>query len=457
MREGSSPAPSSTLSLTAALLCGFLCLPRSAMAQDLKDMVERELEPLLETYRHLHNHPELSYYEKETAGFLAERLTELGYEVTQGVGRYANPEHISHGLVAVMRNGNGSTILVRTDLDALPVEEKTGLPYASSVRTTDETGADVGVMHACGHDIHMTSLLGTATVLSKLKNDWSGTLVMIGQPAEEVGAGAKAMLEDGLYTRFPRPDYVLALHSHAFLEAGKVGHRSGYALANVDSVDITVRGAGGHGAWPQTTKDPIVIAARIVVALQTIVSREVSPFDPAVVTVGSIHGGSKHNIIPDEVHLQLTVRSYKPEVRQHLLDAIKRISAGVALSAGVPEDKLPIVKVDEENYTPATYNDPDLTVRVVPVFESALGLENVVEVDPVMGGEDFGQYSLPDREIPIVLVWLGTVSAERAEAARTTGAALPSLHSSQFAPEPERTIATGVLATTSAVLDLMRR
>jgi len=427
------------------------------MAQDLKDMVERELEPLLETYRHLHTHPELSYYEKETAAFLTERLTELGYEVTQGVGRYPDPEHVSYGLVAVMRNGNGPTVLVRTDLDALPVEEMTGLPYASSVRTTDKTGADVGVMHACGHDIHMTSLLGTATLLSKLKNDWSGTLVMIGQPAEEVGAGAKAMLEDGLYTRFPRPDYVLALHSHASLEAGKVGHRSGYALANVDSVDITVRGAGGHGAWPQTTKDPIVIAARIVVALQTIVSREISPFDPAVVTVGSIHGGSKHNIIPDEVHLQLTVRSYKQEVRQHLLDAIKRISEGVALSAGVPEDKLPIVEVDEENYTPATYNDPDLTTRVVQVFESAVGLENVVEVDPVMGGEDFGQYSLPDRKIPIFLFWLGTVSAERAEAARTTGAALPSLHSSQFAPAPERTIATGVLATTSAVLDLMKR
>ena len=442
---------------SAAIILSLLCLSHVGTAQDLPDKVQDELAPLLEIYRHLHSNPELSLHEMETSVYLANRLRELGFEVTEEVGQYAGPDNTSYGLVAVMKNGDGPTVMVRTDLDGLPVEETTGLPYASTVRTTDSAGTDVGVMHACGHDVHMTSFLGSATLLSQLKDEWSGTLVMIGQPAEELGAGAKAMLSDGLYERFPRPDFAIALHSQAFLEAGKIGYRSEYALANVDSVDITVRGEGGHGAYPHTTKDPIVIAARIVVALQTIVSREVSPLDPAVITVGSIHGGSKHNIIPNEAHLQLTVRSYKTEVRQHLLDGIRRVSENIARSAGIPEDKLPIVEVDEENYTPATYNDPELTERLVQVFERALGSENVIEVSPVMGGEDFGQYTLPDREIPIFLFWLGTVSADRAETARTTAAALPSLHSSQFAPEPERTIATGVLATTSAVLDLMKR
>ena len=442
---------------SAAIILSLLCLSHVGTAQDLVDKVQNELAPLLETYRHLHSNPELSLHEKETSVYLADRLRELGFEVTEEVGQYPDPDDTSYGLVAVMKNGDGPTVMVRTDLDGLPVEETTGLPYASTVRTTDSAGTDVGVMHACGHDVHMTSFLGSATLLSQLKDEWSGTLVMIGQPAEELGAGAKAMLADDLYERFPRPDFAIALHSQATLEAGKIGYRSEYALANVDTVDITVRGAGGHGAYPHTTKDPIVIAARIVVALQTIVSREVSPLDPAVITVGSFHGGSKHNIIPNEAHLQLTVRSYKTEVRQHLLDGIRRVSENVARSAGIPEDKLPIVEVDEENYTPATYNDPELTARVVQVFKRTLGSENVVEVDPVMGGEDFGQYTLPDREIPIFLFWLGTVSADRAEAARTSAAALPSLHSSQFAPEPEKTIATGVLATTSAVLDLMKR
>jgi hippurate hydrolase len=265
------------------------------------------------------------------------------------------------------------------------------------------------------------------------------------------------MLADGLYERFPRPDYAIALHSEATLPAGKVGYRAEYALANVDTVDITVYGQGGHGAYPHTTIDPIVIASRIVVDLQTIVSREISPLDPAVITVGSFHGGSKHNIIPNEVHLQLTVRSYKAEVREHLLEGIRRIAENVARSAGMPEDKLPLVVVDEDEYTPATYNNPELTERLVQVFQRALGTENVVEVPPVMGGEDFGQYSLPDHEIPTVLFWLGTVPPDRAAVAHAGGADLPSLHSSQFAPEPEGSIATGVLATTSAVLDLMKR
>ena len=440
-----------------AIILGCIGFARLGAAQDLEGKVQGELASLLETYRHLHTHPELSLHEKETASLVAGRLRELGFDVTEQVGKYPDPKNTSYGLVAVMKNGAGPTVLVRTDLDGLPVEETTGLPYASTVRTTDDAGTDVGVMHACGHDVHMTSFLGTATLLTQLKDQWSGTLVMIGQPAEELGAGAKAMLADGLYERFPRPDYAIALHAEATLPAGKVGYRSEYALANVDTVDITVYGQGGHGAYPHTTIDPIVIAARIVVDLQTIVSREISPLDPAVITVGSFHGGSKHNIIPNEAHLQVTVRSYKTEVREHLLEGIRRIAENVARSAGMPEDKLPLVVVDEENYTPATYNDPELTNRLVQVFQRALGPENVVEVAPVMGGEDFGRYSLPEHEIPTVLFWLGTVPADRAATAQASGADLPSLHSSQFAPEPEGSIATGVIATTAAVLDLMKR
>ena len=440
---------------TGIVVAVLICFGRLGTAQDLEDAVRSELDSLIDVYKHLHSHPELSYHEKETAAYLAQYLRELGFEVTEEVGRYPDSARVSYGLAAVMKNGNGPTVMVRTDLDGLPVEEKTGLPYASKARTTNDAGAEVGIMHACGHDVHMTSFLGAATLLSRLKGEWSGTLVMIGQPAEERGAGAKAMLEDGLYERFPRPDFALALHSNASLPAGDVGYCSGYALANVDSVDITVRGAGGHGAYPHTTKDPIVIAARIVVALQTIVSREVSPLDSAVVTVGSIHGGSKHNIIPDQVHLQLTVRSYKPEVRKRVLESIRRIANGVAASAGVPEHLAPLVESDESEYTPTTYNDPQLTARLVATFERVLDSEHVVEMDPVMGGEDFSRYTLKDREIPISMFWLGTIPRAAVQEARRTSTPLPSLHSSQFAPAPSLTLATGVTAMTAAVLELM--
>ncbi len=439
----------------AAFVLCLLSFSRWGSTQDVNSLVESELASLVEIYQHLHSHPELSYHEEQTAGYVAGRLRSLGYEVTEGVGLYNEPGRVSYGLVGVMKNGAGPTVMVRTDLDGLPVSENTGLPYASQITTKDDGGSDVSVMHACGHDVHMTSFLGTATLLSRLKDEWSGTLVLIGQPAEERGAGARAMLNDGLYERFPRPDFALALHSNASIEAGKVGYRSGYALAAVDSVDITVRGKGGHGAYPHTTKDPIVLASRIVVALQTIVSREVSPLDSAVVTVGSIHGGSKHNIIPDQVHLQLTVRSYKPEVRRRVLDSIRRIALGVAASAGIPDDKAPIVEIDESEYTPTTYNDPELTERLVQTFQRVLGRENVIPTDPVMGGEDFSRYSLEEREIPISIFWLGTIDPERVEESRRTGTPLPSLHSSRFAPVPEPTLATGVTAMTSAVLELM--
>lgn len=436
-----------------ALLASLLTVP--VAGSNIEDRVNGHLPSLVDVYKHLHAHPELSYHEAETAAYVAGELRKLGFEVTEKVGDYQVEGRISYGLVGVMRNGAGPTVMVRTDLDGLPVEEKTGKPYASRATGPSDSGEEVPVMHACGHDLHMTSLLGTARLLTELRDQWNGTLVMIGQPAEERGSGARAMLEAGLYEKFPRPDYALALHSDASLEAGKIGWVPGYALANVDSVDVTVRGKGGHGAYPHTTKDPVTLAAQIVMGLQTIVSRQVSPLDPAVVTVGSIHGGSKHNIIPDEVHLQLTVRTYKPEVRKAALDSIRRISVETARAAGFPEDLLPIVAIQEEEFTPSTYNDPELTERLAGVFKDVLGENRVVRKQPVMGGEDFSRYAL-DGEIPISLFWLGAVEPEKAADYARRGVALPSLHSSEFAPQPEPAIRTGVTAMVSAVLELMR-
>jgi amidohydrolase len=436
--------------LITLLACAALALPAAGQTTQVSDLAAAEKDSLVELYTYLHQHPELSFHENETAAKLVSELKPLGFEVTANVG--------GHGFVAVMKNGAGPTILVRTDLDGLPVVENTGRPYASKVHTTDEYGNDVGVMHACGHDIHMTSLVGTARLLTKLKDRWRGTLVLIGQPAEERGAGAKAMLDDGLFSRFPRPDYALALHTDAALETGRVGYHAGYALANVDSVDITIRGVGGHGAYPHLTKDPIVIAAQVILALQTIVSREVRPIDSAVVTVGSIHGGTKHNVIPDEVKLQLTVRSYTDAVRQQVLDAIQRITAGIAQAAGVPAGREPTVKVLEEEFTPATYNDPELVSRLLPVWKRAFGDDNVVERDAEMGGEDFSRYGREEPRIPIFIFRVGTIDAARmAAAAKPGGAPLPSLHSALYWPVPDTTIETGVEAMTGAVLELMGR
>src|SRR5262245_62053296 len=378
---------------------------------------------LLELYKHLHTHPELSLHEEKTGQRVADELKEAGFEVTPRVG--------GHGVVAILRNGRGPTILVRTDLDALPVKEQTGLPYASSVRTADDKGAEVAVMHACGHDVHMTVLVGAARTLASLNERWQGTLVMIGQPAEEKGSGARKMLAAGLFTRFPRPDYCLALHVKADLPAGSVGWIEGFALGNVDSVDVVIRGVGGHGAWPHKTKDPIVLAAQTVLALQTVVSREIAPGEPAVVTAGSIHGGTKHNIIPDEVKLELTLRSYTDEVRQQTIAAINRITRGLAEAAGIPPDRLPTVTVRDE-FTPATYNDPALTRRLAGAFKSWLGADRVQQVKPVMGGEDFSEYGRTQEKIPICIFWLGAVKPETFAAAEKGGKPLPPLHSSQF-------------------------
>jgi amidohydrolase len=441
----------------AAVLCTLFSLAAAAQQPALDKLVEQELPALVGTYKAIHAAPELSHHEEKTSALLAQQLRGLGYEVTEHVGKYPNADWKGYGVVAVLKNGAGPTVLVRADMDALPVEEKTGVAYASHIHNKNDAGVDTPVMHACGHDIHVSALIGTAKMLVQLKDQWRGTLVLIGQPAEEMIDGAKAMLADGLYTRFPKPDYAVALHDTPDLEAGKVGFTPGYALASSSSVDVTIRGRGAHGSRPEASKDPIVLAAEYILAIQTIVSREISPFDPAVVTVGSIHGGTKHNIIPDEVRLQLTVRTYKEEVRQHILASLERIARGVALAGGVPEDRAPIVKASETEVTPAMYNDPALAARVAAAMKKALGPENVVETPPVMGSEDFGAFGLEDRKIPTFMFGVGAIDAARLAAMKQSGTPVPSLHSSLFWPTPEPTIRTAVKAMTAAVLDLLKK
>ena len=425
--------------------------------QSLDNMIDREIASLVATYKTLHAAPELSHYEEKTSAFVAKELRSLGYAVTERIGTYKRPEWVGYGVAGVLKNGVGPVVLVRADMDALPVEEKTGLPYASKIRVKNDAGQEVGVMHACGHDIHVTSLLGTAKLLAQLKNEWRGTLVLVGQPAEETIDGARAMLDDNLYGKIPKPDYAIALHDNGAFEAGKVGLTPGFALANSTSVDITVRGVGGHGSRPEGAKDPVVLAAQIVIALQTLVSRENSPLDPAVVTVGSIHGGTRYNIIPDEVKLQLTVRAYKEDVRQNLLKGIERIARGTALAAGIPAELAPVVKISETEVTPATYNDPALTGRLSAAFTRTLGAENVVPYPQIMGSEDFGRFGLAGNKIPTVLFWVGAADPVKVAESKRTGVQLPSAHSPFFAPLPEPTIRTGVKAMTAAVLELMKK
>jgi amidohydrolase len=420
-------------------------------------LADAELPSLLAIYKDLHTHPELSTHEERTAAIVAKELKAAGCEVTDHVGKYDKPGLTSFGVIGVMKNGTGPTVAIRTDLDALPVHEETGLPYASTVTTKNDAGQDVSVMHACGHDIHMSTFIGTARALGQLKDKWHGTIIFIGQPAEETVGGARALLKDGLYTRWPKPDYVLGLHDDAEIATGQIGVTEGYCYANVDSVDVTVRGVGGHGAYPHKTKDPVVLAAEMINAWQTIASRENNPVDPIVVTVGSIHGGTKHNIISDEVKMQLTVRTYKQEVRDRVLAAIERIAKGIAATAGVPDDRMPIVKVEKDQYTPATYNNPELTKRVSAALKTAIGAGNVVMKDPTMGGEDFSEYSLPDHSIPAFMFNVGAVDPAKAAESKKTGTPLPSLHSSKFAPVPEPTIRTGLIGMVSAVLEVMKK
>jgi hippurate hydrolase len=391
----------------------------------------------------LHAHPELGFQELRTAATLAKELRSAGFEVTEKVG--------GTGIVGLFRNGKGPVILVRADMDGLPIIEKTGLPYASKELVRDSEGREVGVMHACGHDVNMTCLIGAARILAAMKERWQGTLVFIGQPAEEIGAGARKMIDDGLFTRFPKPDYALALHCDARYPHGQVNWRSGIMQAHVDSVDVIVKGRGGHGAAPHTAIDPIVLAARIILDLQTIVSRETNPVDPVVVTVGSIQGGTKHNIIPNDVKLQLTVRTTTDATRDRVLASIERIVKAAALGANAPE---PEIKVDREAFTPALANDPELTKKTVALFESALGKERVHERGMSLGGEDFSR--IVRGGIPGCYWFLGSAPPDKIKQWKEGGPLVAFTHTDAYYPVPQPTIKTGVLTMTLAVLNLMK-
>ena len=453
------------LALGATILAACSTAPQPAEAQPA---FKADGKSLRQIYEYLHANPELSFQEKNSSAILAAEMKRLGFVVTTNVGdawtkaralkEYGKIEDGvgGYGVVAVLKNGDGPTLMIRADMDALPLVEKTGVPYASKARDVAWSGEESGVMHACGHDIHMTTWIGTARELVARKSEWKGTLVMIAQPAEEIGLGALAMLEDGLYTRFPKPDHVIALHDNAALPAGHIGIGSGYVMANVDSVDLKLTGIGGHGAYPQDTKDPIVTAARIVTTLQTLVSREIDPADTAVVTVGAFNGGFKHNIIPDEVLMQLTVRSFADSTRDKLLKGIERIARAEVLAAGLDPEKAIWLRV-KDDYTPSLYNDPDLASRVSGVLKGQFPADVLHVATPSMGGEDFSRFGRTADKIPVMLLWLGAVPQAKYDAAQQPGGKpLPSLHSSEFAPDPDPTLAAGVKAMTAAAMDLLK-
>ncbi len=438
-----------TLHLFLHLLASPLLFAQNPkVIEQIETLTAQNYPELDALYKHLHQNPELSLQEEKSAARMAAELKKLGFRVKEKIG--------GHGVVGIFKNGAGPTVLIRADMDALPLEEKTGLPYASKARGINAAGNEVNVMHACGHDIHMTVFVGTAQALVKTKNEWKGTLVMVAQPAEENGLGADNMLKDGLFDFAPKPDYAIALHDNSYLSAGTLGYRAGPLMASVDMMDITVFGQGGHGAAPHTTVDPVVLSAEMILAFQTIVSRNINPIDPAVVTVGSIHGGTVHNIIPDDVTMQLTLRSYTPEVREKVIANIRRISEYYAKAAGLPDDKIPKISISEP-MTPATVNDLALTSRLVGVFKNTFGEKQVVETDPYMVGEDFSRFVMPDNSVPIFMFWLGTLAPETIENAKAKGEQLPSLHSSLFAPVPEPTIKTGVKAMSAAALNLFNQ
>lgn len=436
-----------TRRLIAMLAATAIAAP--AVAVDLNQAVKADMPQLMTLYRELHASPELSMEEVKTSAKLAAEMRKLGFTVTEKVGKT--------GVVSVLKNGPGPTLLIRADMDGLPVAEQTGLPFASSVRATARSGVESGVMHACGHDTHMASFIGTARQLIARKGEWSGTLLMVLQPGEETGEGARMMLEDGLYTHFPKPDTAIAFHDAASLPEGIIGITPGYALANVDSVDILVKGVGGHGAYPQTTKDPIVLASRIVTTLQTLVSRENDPASPAVVTVGSFQAGAKHNIISDEAKLQLTVRSYTPEVRKLLLDGIKRIARGEAIAAGMPDDRMPVVTVRDELFTPSTFNTQPLSDHALDLFTRTFGKDRVMKTPAVMGGEDFSRFWLADQSKQSLIFWVGGTPKAKWDAAGGDAGKLPSLHSPFFAPNAEAVISTATEAMTTLAIDILKK
>lgn len=436
-----------SLSLLLAVPLSLGAAP-AALQEAVVAKVAAEYPSLEAIYHDLHTHPELSFMEVRTAGIVAAELRSLGYEVTEKVG--------NTGVVGVLRNGPGPTVMIRADMDALPIKEGTGLAYASTAIVKDLTGKDQPAMHACAHDAHITGLIGTARTLAALKDHWSGTVMLVAQPAEEIGAGARAMLTDGLFTKFPTPDYVLGLHVGGDMAAGQLATLEGPSYANVDSLDILVRGVGGHGARPHSTRDPIVLAAEIITGLQTIVSRELKPGTPAVVTIGAIHGGTKRNIIPAEVRLELTLRSYSEEVANHLMTSIRRIAENTARAAGVPENLLPVVTVMEER-TPLTYNDPALTRRVGAALRAWFPPERFDTVEAATYGEDFSQYGRTTHRVPITIFWVGGSDPAKVEEARRSGQLLPSNHSAFWAPVPKSTLQTSVVAMSAAALDLLAK
>jgi amidohydrolase len=400
----------------------------------------------LNLYMDLHTNPELSFREFETSKKMANELKSIGFEVTSGIG--------GNGVVGVFRNGNGKVIMLRTDMDALPIRENTGLSFASIKRMNDASGNDSPVMHACGHDLHMSVWLGTLSTLIALKNEWKGTIVAIAQPAEEVSGGSNAMIRDGLFQKFPKPDLALCFHVSAELPSGTVGYCPGAIFAGVNSAEITVYGIGGHGAMPHTTIDPVVLSARIILDIQTIVSREINPVKPAVVTVGAIHGGTKSNIIPDEVKMLLTLRFFDEDVYKQIRESLVRITKGAAIAAGLPENKMPLVELGNQ-YTPPVINDPDLVVQTVKYMKEILGNENVIKVDPATVAEDFGKYGRTEEKIPIALFWLGGVNQKKYVDHIEKGTNLPPLHNSSFAPDFDPTFKGGVEAMSKAVINLL--
>jgi amidohydrolase len=409
---------------------------------------------LVDTYKDLHAHPELSHYEERTSGILATELRKAGYTVTDHIGVDPDGTH-AYGVVGILKNGPGPTLLVRADMDALPIVEETGVPYASHVVTKTKSGQDTGVMHACGHDIHTTVLIGTARALAAAKSQWHGTLMLIGQPSEETIDGAKAMLADRLYERFGTPNMVIGLHDTNLLPAGSVALTSGQAMASSTSIDVAIRGIGGHGSRPDLGRDPVTLAALYITQIQTIVSREEDPRDPSVVTVGDIHGGTRRNIIPDSVKLEITARTFSDKARQTILDGLRQMAIGIGTSAGLPADKMPIVTVLDNEFAPSLYNDPSMSARVKATLQKTLGQDNVTDAPPLMGSEDVGVLGL-DRKIPVVYFWLGAMYPDRLATAQAAGKELPGPHTSHFEPDPEPTIATGVKSMTAVAISLLQ-
>jgi len=433
----------------------FLAAATLAAAQDVPSFVSSETPSLIDIYKDIHAHPELSHFEARTSGILAAAMREAGYTVTERVGRYPDGSQ-AYGVVGILINGAGPTLMIRADMDALPIVEQTGVPYASHVTTKNRDGQMVGVMHACGHDVHTTVMIGTARAMAAMKSQWHGTLMLVGQPSEETIDGAKAMLADHLYERFGRPDRIIGLHDTNTLAAGTVGVRSGASASSSTSIDVVIRGIGGHGAYPNAGRDPVTLAALYIMQIQTIVSREEDPQDPTVVTVGHIEGGTKRNIIPDEVKLELTTRSFSDKSRDTVIQGLKQMAAGITASAGLPPEKAATVTVLEDESTPVLYNDPAQTEKVKAVLIKTLGAENVIDIPRSMASEDVGVFALPNHEIPLTYFILGAMDPVKLAAARAAGKELPGPHTSRFEPLPEPTLRTGVTAMTSVAISLLQ-